>query len=441
MKGRRAASVMIALLFMVSVVMPQALAGPSVGRPLQAAASTTTSHSQCFGYNQVDDSFIPKAISSLRIAVVQPVLTSTPYSQYNSGSFYAFYAKEQGVNANVTTNLNLLSTNVSSGYGFQQGWGLSYGMYRFLMSQEAVNCGLLMGGNVKVLTDMDVSDGALFHPLNRSARFDAVILPFAEYVTTEEYVAYHDFVAGGGTLVMMAHSLEYPVTYNATTKLETLVYGHGWAFNGKYGYPIACTSSVYVFTCPWATNNTNWIGSNTCMSSCFHTYKYNGSVVNRDSPIGKALYDEFGGKAFNSYLSHEEDGIRNMTGTSIVSVFVNDSTNLIAAYTHQFRKGLVVCMGIFGDDVIATDLSAQYFLLLGLVSAKLGPTATLTGSTTSTSTTTTSSTLVQTSASTTTTPQSPGTTSPVLIMLGGLTAVVVVAAAFVVLRKQTTQSA
>ena len=224
-------------------------------RPLQAAASASPPQGTCFGYNGVNDSYIPGIISGLRIALIQPVLTSTPYSQYDTGSFYAFYAIEARYNlvaTNVTTNLNLLSTNVSSGYGYNQGWGLSYGEYQFFTSQAAVNCGLQVGKNVQVLTDMDVADGALFSPQNNASRFDVVVLPFSEYVEASEYQAYEDFVAGGGTLVMMGHSLEYPVTYNATTSVETLVYGHNWAFNGKYAYPIACGSNTYVASCPWA---------------------------------------------------------------------------------------------------------------------------------------------------------------------------------------------
>jgi hypothetical protein len=478
MMTRRSPSVVIALLFLVSLAMQQGLADPNLahaqgalgshlsqgsfpGQPanidaIQSAASSSSSQGACFGYNHVNDSSIPKTIGSLRIAAIETVLTSTPYSQYNTGSFYAFYAKEQGVNANVTTNLNLLSTNVASGFGFNQGWGLSNGMHEFLTSQTAANCGLEIGKNVQILTDMNVSQGALFNAQNQSPRFDVVILPFSEYVTAQEYLAYEDFVAGGGTLIMMAHSLEYPVTYNATTNFETLVYGHGWAFNGKYAYPIACASDTYVATCPWAKNNTDWIGSNTCEASCFHTYKFNGSVVNPGSPIGRALSNEFGSTVFTSYVSHEEDTVMNMTGTSIVSVFVHDSTNLIAAYTHQYRKGLVVCMGVFGDDIIATDQSAQYFLLLGMVSGRLpslptvsSTTTTLSSSTTaitsSTSSTTVStsstsapnsSALERTSNSTVVTPPSQGTIPTALIVLAGLAGVVIVAGVLVLRRRQ-----
>jgi len=449
MKGRRASPAFVALIFMVSLAIPQAFANPGAAGPLLAASSTSSSVGACFGYNNVNGSAIPKIVSSLRIALVQPILTSTPYSQYESGSFYAFYAKESGVITNVTTNLDLLSTDISSGYGYNHGWGLSYGMYQFLTSQAAVNCGLRVGENVQVLNDLNVSQGALFYPQNQSAKFDVVVLPFSEYVTAQEYLAYQEFVSDGGTLEMMAHSLEYPVTYNATTNVETLVYGHGWAFNGRYAYPVACSSNTFIASCPWAKNNTDWTGSNTCEASCFHTYKYNGSVVNDASVIGKAISNEFGGTVFKSYSSHEENTVTNMTGTSIVSVFVNDSTNLIASYTHQFRKGAVVCFGFFGDDIIATDQAAQYFLLLGMVSGRLGPALTPTSSTTastSTSTavespTTVSSTLERTPTATTAAPQSPGTSSAVLTALGGLAVVVVFVSAVVLGRRQTRQGA
>jgi hypothetical protein len=357
----------------LAVLVSHGLAIAAAPQPLQAPASSQTQDA-CFGLNGVDDSYIPAVVSSLRIALVQPVLTSTPYSQYGSGSFYEFYAKESGVTTNVTTNLDLLSTNVSSGLGYNGGWGLSYGEYEFFTSHMAANCGLLLGRNVQVLTDMEVADGSLFDKKSGAALFDVVVLPFSEYVEASEYAAYEDFVADGGTLVVMGHSLEYPVSYNATSKMETLVYGHNWAFNGRYAYPIACGSNTYVDSCPWAKNNTEWMGSNTCEASCFHTYKFNGSAVNPSNPIGRALSSEFGSRVFVSYISHEEDTVTNMTRTSIVSVFANDSRNLIASYTHQFRKGVVVGWGFFGDDIIAVDRSAQYFMLLGITYGRGGPT-------------------------------------------------------------------
>src|SRR5690242_575597 len=50
-----------------------------------ALASSSSSQGVCFGNNHMNDSFIPRIAGSLRVALVQPVLTSTPYSQYSSG--------------------------------------------------------------------------------------------------------------------------------------------------------------------------------------------------------------------------------------------------------------------------------------------------------------------------------------------------------------------
>jgi hypothetical protein len=294
----------------------------------------------------------------------------------------------------------------------------------------------VIGTNVQVLNDLNVSQGALFDPGNQAPRFDALILPFSEYETSQEYAAFENFVAAGGTLVVFAHSTEYPVTYNATTHMETLVYGHGFAYNGKYAYPIPCASETYLYTCPWAKNNTNWEGSNTCMSSCFHTYKFNGSAVNQADAIGKALYNEFGSPVFKSYLSHEENRITNWTATSISSVFVNDSTNLIASYSHHYKNGVVVCMSVFGDDIIATDTSAQYFLLLGLVTGKTGlqaasssPTSTISTSTRNISVTTpiTTKSVVQNLSSTVSqAPASPSFPVTGFAIAGGAAAILIV---------------
>jgi hypothetical protein len=455
MRVERAREGLVALLFILSIGC-SASSPVAASAPVLQAGGSSTIQGACFGYNGVNDTYIPATVKGLRIALVQPILTSTPYSQYATGSFYAFYAKENGVTTNVTTNLNFLSTDISSGYGFKGGWGLSDGFHQFFTSQTAKNCGLVIGSNVQILDDLNVSQGALFDPGGLVARFDVVVLPFTEYVTSQEYLAYESFVAGGGTLITMAHSLEYPVTYDATTHLETLVYAHGWAFNGKYAYPVPCNSSTFISTCPWAKNNTNWMGSNTCMSSCFHTYKFNGSRVNPGDTtrIGQALSREFGPMVFKSYASHEENRLTNFTGTSISSVFVNDSQNLIASYSHQYRKGSVVCMCVFGDDVIANDMSAQYFLMLGIVSSKLGPVythSTVTAMTSNTSSlgSPTSSASSGSSASPTaslgnTGPPPPQESNPIgtstgLILVAGMSAIVVAAAA-VILRQRRKSS-
>ena len=51
--------------------------------------------------------------TNLSVAVVKPVLTSTPYSQYPYGSFYAFFKKYDGSVGKINSNLGWLRTSVT----------------------------------------------------------------------------------------------------------------------------------------------------------------------------------------------------------------------------------------------------------------------------------------------------------------------------------------
>lgn len=337
----------------------------------------------CFGQNGVDDSFIPGLVTSERVAVVRPIFTATPYSLYEYGSFYAFYARHVGDHGNITTDLNLLSTNVSSGQGFEgagyqysvstkgynQGWGASYGLYTFVTSPSARACGLRVGSNVHVIDDARVSAGGLAYS-NGSARFDVVVVPFSEYVTPGEYQSYKTFVQGGGTLVLLgAHSLEWFVDYNATSGMETLSYGHGFAFNGRSAWRTRCSTDDFA-ACPWAKDYAGWIGS---VPTGTTGIRFRGARVNDSQLIGKPLSREFGDVVFGSYKAHEENRLANSTGTSVIATFSNRSNVMIASYVHHFGRGRVVCMCVFGDDIVGSDLSAQYFLVLAIASPLLGP--------------------------------------------------------------------
>ncbi len=326
------------------------------------AVANTANLPTCFGTNHVNDSLIPSVSKLLRIAVVQPTFTATPYSDGGNGTYYEFYQKYQNATTNVATDLGLLRTNVSRGEGYHGGWGLSYALYSFLSSQSAKSCGVTMGQNLHVLDDPAVSQGELFDS-NGSARFDVVIVPFSEYVTLEEYLSYLHFVSDGGTLVLVgAGNFMARVAYNSTTGMETLVRGHGWAFNGS-------SARQDVFSV-WETNNTNWVGS-THTSCCFGRFFYQGAKPNALNAMGRALFIEFGDSVFKEYTFGEENVVSNMTGTSIVATFKNESGILVASYVHEFRKGTVVCLCVQADLIMSTSRSAQYLLMLSIVSASL----------------------------------------------------------------------
>lgn len=361
-----------ALTLVLLVVLPTPILAAVQSSSVSSSGGGTPAPA-CFGGDRVNnDSLIPGIVSSLRIAALMPVLTSTPYSQYKSGSFYAFYSKYQNVSVgkNVTTDLSMLETPVSSGYSFDGGWGLSYGLYQFLTSPTAKDCGLTVGGNVRVFDDINVSEGAIFDK-NGSANFDVVVAGFSEYTTEQEYQALERFVSGGGVLVLVgSHNFDWRVAYNSTTRTETLVQGHGWSFDGKAARAIPCAVGGYQ-ACTWANESAKWLASMIC---CDRTLQYHGATVNPEGAMGMALEREFGGTVFTPYASHEENSVTNMTGTSIVATFANQSGTLVASYVHEFRKGTVVCMCVFGDDIIARDPSTQYFALLGMLSRFLSPT-------------------------------------------------------------------
>ena len=113
--------------------------------------------------------------ANLSVAVVKPIFTSTPYSQYPYGSFYAFFKKYDGAVGNITSNLDWLNTSVTSGMKYNSGWGHTLPLYLFLTSAAARNCGLVLGKNLHVITDIDVANGALFRP-DGSRRFNAIIV-------------------------------------------------------------------------------------------------------------------------------------------------------------------------------------------------------------------------------------------------------------------------
>lgn len=293
---------------------------------------------------------------STRVALIQPIFTATPYSQYLSSSFYAFYKKYATTSGNITTDLKWLNTSVTVARGFSSNWGHSFPLYQFMQSKAAQNCGLVMGKNLQVVNDINVTQGALFSQ-NGSANYDVAVVGFAEYVSQAEYSAFERFVATGGKLVIMGgDSFQVKVIYNPKNQYETYVVGHGFNFNNKTAWRSTPPTKLG-FDLP------SFIGGTDC---CFRSGTYSGARVNKSNAIGAALAAAFGDKVFSQYTPHEEDSVRNFTNTEIIAVFRNSSGILVATYVRHYGKGAVVCFCAFADDVITTDLSVQYFAMLAI---------------------------------------------------------------------------
>ena len=354
---------LVAVLMVASFeLVPIAFASPPIRTSIVSgpiATSTSTATATAAARTCLDGGTSGPTIPlNVSVAVVKPVFTATPYSQYASGSFYAFYKKYSKAVGNITTDLQWLNTSVKSGLGYNQGWGHSDVLYDFLASAAAGRCGLVMGKNLHVISDMNVSSGDLLSP-NGSRMFDAVILGHEEYVTRNEYNQLRSFVAAGGKLVAMDSNDFYAeVRYNPTSQMETFVLGHGgYAFNGRTAW--------YNETNPQPWNTSGWFGSTYC---CFHRFSFSGGgALNKTNPLGLLLSEYFGSSLATGYVSHEENRVSNFTGTSVVATFIRVPGFTIASYVHRYGRGGVFCFCVFGDDLISYDKSTQYFLLASLV--------------------------------------------------------------------------
>jgi hypothetical protein len=343
--GRALAIALLALL--LSGLVPEAF-----------AASTSTSQTAFVAPKTCLDGgtagTVPPDVS---VAMVKPIFTATPYSQYPTGSFYAFYKKYHATGGNITTNLDWLNTSVRYGNSYNSGWGATSTLRSFMMSDEAKRCGLELGRNLSVVSDINITQGALF-TANGTRRFDAIVMGHEEYVTQNEYDQIRLFVHAGGRLIAMSANLFYVrVTYNPRTSMETFVVGHKYAYNGI---------SAWHSTAAPFDRNASWTGGNYC---CFHKFQYKGAQANSSNPIGSDLLKYFGGGMALGYVSHEENAVANLSQTSVVAKFLNQSGLLIASYVHRYGKGAVFCLCVFGEDLVAYDPSTQYFLVASVTAA------------------------------------------------------------------------
>lgn len=53
----------------------------------------------------------------------------------------------------------------------------------------------------------------------------------------------------------------------------------------------------------------------------------------------------------NDYLSHEENGIKNMAHASTLATFVNQSVTFLVSYIHESKKGAAACFCTFGSGI------------------------------------------------------------------------------------------
>jgi len=269
-------------------------------------------------------------VKGSNIALIKPTFTGAAY--HNSFyKFYFIYVSLPHVRKNVTTSLNLLSSKVTNQTS------KSSSNYTFNYLPEHLKT-ILPNSNIHVLTDADADYGSIFFN-NGTNRYDVVILGHQEYETQREYDNLKRFVANGGTIVLMDGNAFYAqVKYDRTTHTITLVKGHGWAFNGKSAWRSVGER--------WPNETSQWVGSNYLCYSCNVTFANN--------PFHYKHHEE-------QYLTNPKDLILLNYNTSITKKDSKPVKILIATYILNYKKGKVIALGIFSDDIITNRKFIKYF--------------------------------------------------------------------------------
>jgi hypothetical protein len=260
-----------------------------------------------------------KLTSQDSIALVFPTFTAAAYYK----SFYDFYRKhiDTSPGKNVTEDLDLLSSKVRN-----QISPVASGDSMLFLIKNLEN--MIPNLNLHLFSDQDVDNGCIFTN-DGSNMVDVIILGHQEYVTQKEYYNLKQFVADGGTLILLDSNIFYAeVKYDNSTNKITFVKGHSWAFNGKSAWRSVNER--------WQNETSQWIGSN-YLSISSATF----------------LNDPF------EYLHHEEQSITNPKDTILLDYKMANAPShtatdkdMVAAYELNYIKGKVYSIGIYSDDVI-----------------------------------------------------------------------------------------
>jgi len=269
------------------------------------------------------------------IALIKPTFTAAAYNS----AFYKFYFLfiHASARTNITTHLNLLSSKIPK----QLTPSSSTSTLSFLPRHLKT---LLPHSNIDVLTDADVDSGSPIFVKNGITRnrYDILIVGHEEYVTQKEYDNLKQFVANGGTLIVLdGNPFFAQVKYNSNTDIVTLVKGHGWAFNGKSAWKSVNER--------WKKETSQWLGSNYLCYLCKITFLNN--------PFGYKHHEE-------QYLTNPNDKILmnyNAVVMSTKKYHPPVARSVIATYKLYYQKGKVMVLGIYSDDIIFNSKFDKFF--------------------------------------------------------------------------------
>jgi len=269
------------------------------------------------------------------IALIKPTFTAAAYNS----AFYKFYFLfiHASARTNITTHLNLLSSKIPK----QLTPSSSTSTLSFLPRHLKT---LLPHSNIDVLTDADVDSGSPIFVKNGITRnrYDILIVGHEEYVTQKEYDNLKQFVANGGTLIVLdGNPFFAQVKYNSNTDIVTLVKGHGWAFNGKSAWKSVNER--------WKKETSQWLGSNYLCYLC--------KIIFLNNPFGYKHHEE-------QYLTNPNDKILmnyNAVVMSTKKYHPPVARPVIATYKLNYQKGRVIVLGLYSDDVISNGNFDKFF--------------------------------------------------------------------------------
>jgi hypothetical protein len=281
------------------------------------------------GQEQKQRLFSPSfgAMKQINIAFILPIFTWAAYQNafYN---FYQMYQESIKPGVNITHNLNLLSNNVIMRYLTADN------ETRYLTKHLSL---LFPSFHVSILTDADADIGSIFFT-NGTNKYDTLVLRHQEYVTQQEYNNLKKFVANGGTMILLDGNPLYTlVGYDRTMQTITLIKGHLFAFNGR--------SAWRSINETWANQTSQWVGSNFL---CFLAHCH---ITFANNPFGYKQHEE-------QYLTNPNDTILLNYNASILSPIPKlaknatlDHERVIATYELDYKKGRVIGLGIYSDDI------------------------------------------------------------------------------------------
>jgi hypothetical protein len=158
----------------------------------------------------------------VRIALVEPTFTAAAYNN----SFYVFYQKYSHAlaNANITSDLNLLSSKVTKYPTTIIPTTKVHSAFTMLSLLKNLKF-ISPDSNITVLTDADVDNGSIFKNDGNDGSFDTnsnaydvIILGHQEYVIQQEYNYLKNFVSNGGTMILLDSNIFYAqIRFDRTT--------------------------------------------------------------------------------------------------------------------------------------------------------------------------------------------------------------------------------